>query len=64
MENEKLLVQELELIDELWELAGTKEEYECLVARARQICPFWLPPGKRDGIEVFSALEQVKGGAQ
>lgn len=63
MENEKLLSQELALIDQLLERVEKKEEVDLLIARAKHICPFWLPPGKRDEIEVFSAFEQVKGSA-
>ena len=33
MENEKLLSQELALIDQLLDLVGSKEEYDCLVDR-------------------------------
>jgi hypothetical protein len=53
MENEKLLLQELVLTDQLLECVNTKEEYEDLIARAKEICPFWLPPAERLGFGLF-----------
>jgi hypothetical protein len=63
MENEKLLSQELNLIDQLLDLVSSKQEYDCLVARARQICPFWLAPSARSGVKVCDSQSMVKGGA-
>ena len=62
MENEKLLSKELALIDELLELVCEKEEFDILVARARWICPFWIPAWQRSGPDCL-AYQRVKGGA-
>jgi len=62
MENEKLLVQELEHIDELWDQSDRKEQHDVLIARAKAICPFWLPPSERQGFDLASLFKQVKGG--
>ena len=64
MENEKLLLQELILTDQLLECVGTKEEYDDLIARAKEICPFWLPPAERHGLGLFFYALCVKGGLQ
>ena len=64
MEN-KILTQELNLIDELLQMVNTKEEYDYLVARAKEICPGWLAPDEKDNelssfALIFSSL--MKGG--
>jgi len=46
MEN-KILLQELNLIEELLHLVNTEEEYDDLVARAKEICWIWQPPSQR-----------------
>ena len=64
MENEKLLVQELILTDQLLECVGTKEEYDDLIARAKEICPFWQPPSERQSFDFCFMFQDVKGGIQ
>jgi hypothetical protein len=64
MENEKLLLQELILTDQLLACVNTKEEYDDLIARAKEICPFWLPPSERQSFDLSFMFEDVKGGFQ
>lgn len=63
MEN-KIISQELELIDKLIELVNTQEEYEYLLADARKICPGYIVPSERQqlGLSVVSS-SSLKGGA-
>jgi hypothetical protein len=63
MENEKLLVQELILTDQLLECVSTKEEYDDLIARAKEICPFWQHPSERQSFDLSFMLQDVKGGS-
>ena len=63
MKNEKLLSQELILIDQLLESVDTQEEYDCLVTRAQHICPFWVQPSERSVARVDASYSMLKGGA-
>lgn len=53
MENIKILTQELGLIEDLLQSVNTKEELDCLIDRAKQICPFWITPAKRDKFDLL-----------
>lgn len=53
MEN-KILTQELNLIDDLLQLVNTKEEYDDLVARAKEIFPQYISPVQRQKLELLS----------
>lgn len=63
MEN-KILAQELKRIDELSPLVNTKEEYDLLVAGAKEIIPFWAPPSERSyeisprGLEMIALINK------
>lgn len=63
MEN-KILTQELNLIEELLHLVNTEEEYDGLVARAKEICWFWQPPSQRStelssrGLEMIALIDK------
>ena len=67
MEN-KILTQELNLIEELLHLVNTKEEYDYLMARAKEIIPFWLQSSDRTeevsprDFEVIALSQTLKGG--
>jgi hypothetical protein len=63
MEN-KIISQEWKLIDELLELVNSQEEYEYLLARAKEICPESRTAGERQrcGVPLVFSLS-LKGGA-
>ncbi len=63
MEN-KIISQELKLIAELLELVNSQEEFEYLVARAKEIGPDYHTAGERQrcGLPLVCSLS-LKGGA-